>query len=144
MAELRIEQVAFGTPGFAACFEIRLEVFVREQNVPVAEERDDYDETGLHFLAWQGDAALGTARVLLKDGGVAKITRVAVRKSARGLGVGAALMRHIEAAVPAAMYVLDGQTQALTFYETLGYARFGDEFMEAGIAHVHMRKPGKT
>lgn len=140
MPDLRIEQVAFGDPGFAICFAIRLEVFVHEQNVPPEEERDAYDPAALHFLAYDGEIPLGTARVLLKDGGVAKITRVAVKKSARGRGVGAALMRHIEHAVPAAAFHLDGQTQALAFYEALGYQLQGEEFMEAGIPHFHMRK----
>jgi len=141
--DTRIEQVAFNDPGFATCFAIRLEVFVHEQNVPPEAERDEHDATALHFLAFHGDTALGTARVLLQDGGVVKITRVAVKKSARGLGLGAALMRHIEHAVPAAAYRLDGQTQALAFYEALGYRRHGEEFMEAGIPHFHMRKSGK-
>jgi len=140
MADLRIAQVGFGDPDFAACFEIRLEVFVREQNVKLEEERDEHDPTALHFLAFDGDTPLGTARVLLKPGGIAKITRVAVKKFARGLGVGAALMRHIEKTVPAAEYWLDGQTQALPFYEGLGYRPEGAEFLEAGIPHFHMRK----
>ncbi len=144
MADPRIEQVAFGTPGFAACFAIRLEVFVQEQHVKLEEERDEHDATALHFLAFDGEMPAGTARVLLKAGDVAKITRVAVKKAARGLGVGAALMRHVEHAVPAAAYWLDAQTQALPFYETLGYRRQGEEFMEAGIPHFHMRKPGKS
>jgi predicted GNAT family N-acyltransferase len=140
MPDLRIEQLAFGDPGFAICFAIRLEVFVHEQNVPAEEERDEYDETALHFLAFDGQTPLGTARVLLKPGGVAKITRVAVKKFSRGMGVGAALMRHIEQTVPAAEYWLDGQTQARPFYEGLGYLPEGAEFMEAGIPHFHMRK----
>jgi predicted GNAT family N-acyltransferase len=143
VADLRIEQVAFGGPGFAACFAIRFAVFVHEQNVPPEEERDAFDEAALHFLAFDGETPVGTARVVRKAGGVAKITRVAVTKSARGLGVGAALMRHVEAAVPAAEYRLDGQTRALAFYENLGYERQGEEFMEAGIPHFHMRKQSK-
>jgi len=140
LADLRIEQVDFGGPGFDICFAIRLEVFVQEQNVALEEERDEHDATAVHFLAFDGDAPVGTARVLLKTGGVAKITRVAVKKSARGLGVGAALMRHIEQAVPAAEYRLDAQTQARAFYEGLGYRPEGVEFIEAGIPHFHMRK----
>ena len=143
MADLRVEQVAFGDAGFAACFAIRVEVFVHEQNVPPEEERDEFDETALHFLAFDGPMPVATARVLLKAGGVAKITRVAVKKSSRGLGVGVALMRHIEQAVPAAEYRLDAQTQARRFYEMLGYRPEGEEFMEAGIPHFHMRKTGQ-
>ncbi len=137
---LTIRQVAFTDSDFEHCFQLRLDVFVQEQNVPLEEERDAHDETALHFLASDDGIALGTARVLLKDAGAAKITRVAVAKPARGRGIGIALMRHIEAAVPATEYLLDAQIHALRFYESLGYAAFGGEFMEAGIPHRHMRK----
>jgi len=138
---LSIRQVRFSDPEFARCFAIRCEVFVQEQNVPAEEERDEYDETALHYLATENGAALGTARVLVKNAnGSVKITRVAVVKSARGRGVGAALMRHIEHTVPASEYLLDAQSQALPFYVGLGYAAFGEAFMEVGIPHFHMRK----
>ena len=72
-----IKQVAFSDPAFAHCFRIRLEVFVAEQNVPLEEERDEYDNTALHFLAMVDGIATGTARVVLKDAGAtAKISRV--------------------------------------------------------------------
>jgi predicted GNAT family N-acyltransferase len=32
------------------------------------------------------------------------------------------------------------QLQAISFYEKLGYQCYGDEFMDAGIAHRHMEK----
>jgi predicted GNAT family N-acyltransferase len=138
-----IRQLAFTDPDFAACFAIRLTVFVDEQKVPLEEERDEHDPTALHFLALLEGEPAGTARVLIKDAGrLAKITRVAVLASARGTGVGAALMRHIHAAVPAASFTLDAQLRALPFYERLGYRAEGPEFMEAGIPHRRMVKPG--
>ena len=140
--QISIRRIGFLDSEFEDCFKIRLEVFVKEQNVPLEEERDQYDETALHFLATVDGAALGTARVILKDAGQAKISRVAVAKSARRLGVGAALIAHIEAEVTAKQFLLDAQTHALPFYRRLGYAAYGDEFIEAGIAHFHMRKPG--
>lgn len=136
-----IKSVSFTDPDFEHCFRIRLEVFVAEQNVPVEEERDKYDEAALHFLAVVDGTAIGTARVVSQDGGaIAKIGRVAVSKSARGLGIGAALIRRIEAEVGANRFLLDAQTHALKFYERLGYAAYGEAFMEAGIRHRHMRK----
>lgn len=114
---------------------------MREQNVPIEEERDEFDAAALHFLALRNGMGIGTARVVLKDNGAtAKIGRVAVLRSARGLGVGAALIRHIEGSVDAATYSLDAQTHALPFYERLGYSAHGEEFMEAGIPHFHMSK----
>lgn len=142
---LTITQLDFTDPDFCACFQIRVEVFVQEQNVPLEEERDEFDETALHFLARHEQKPAGTARVLLKPGGIAKITRVAVKKSARGLGIGAALMRHIEANVAAEeKFILDAQTQALPFYQSLGYEAAGEEFMEAGIPHFRMSKNAKS
>jgi predicted GNAT family N-acyltransferase len=140
---LNIAQLAFTDPDFETCFLLRVEVFVQEQKVPAEEERDEYDETALHFLARHDGEPVGTARVLLKPDG-AKITRVAVRKSARGLGIGAALMRHIEANVAAQQFMLDAQTHALPFYQSLGYKPVGEEFLEAGIPHFRMFKTIKS
>jgi predicted GNAT family N-acyltransferase len=142
---MSIQPVRFTDAAFERCIEIRLEVFVDEQNVPLEEERDEYDAAALHFLATEDDVALATARVILKNAGAtAKIGRVAVRKPARGRGIGAALIRHIENEVPAVEYLLDAQSHALAFYERLGYAAFGDEFLDAGIPHFHMRKTGSV
>lgn len=143
--QLSIKQIRSTDPEFEHCFEIRRTVFVEEQNVPLEEERDAYDEIARHFLATADGVPVGTARVTLKDDGVtAKISRVAVSKSARGLGIGAGLMRHIENEVSARQFMLDAQIQALPFYQLLGYAAFGDEFMEAGIPHRHMQKRPKS
>jgi predicted GNAT family N-acyltransferase len=141
MTDLIIRQLAFTDPDFAACFALRLAVFVEEQKVPLEEERDEHDPTALHFLALAAGQPAGTARVLLKEEGrLAKVTRVAVLPGARGAGLGVALMRHIEAAVPAASFTLDAQLHALPFYERLGYKAEGPVFMEAGIPHRRMGK----
>jgi len=136
---VEILHVSYRRPAFAACMEIRLAVFVGEQNVPLEEERDAHDETARHFLALVDGVPAGTARVIDKQEG-AKITRVAVLRGFRGQGIGATLMRHIEAAVPARCFMLDAQVHARAFYEGLGYAAEGEEFMEAGIPHLRMCK----
>ena len=43
---------------------IRIKVFVEEQQVPLEEERDAYDDTALHFGAFVGDKMVGTGRVV--------------------------------------------------------------------------------
>jgi predicted GNAT family N-acyltransferase len=139
----RIVAFPASDPQFAACMDIRMEVFVGEQNVPPEEERDEHDADALHFLAWHADLAVGTARVIRKAANTAKITRVAVRQAGRGQGVGAALMLAIEAAPQLAdvdAFVLDAQLHALEFYRRLGYTTQGGSFMEAGIPHQRMRK----
>lgn len=126
-----------------ACFDIRLDVFVREQNVPPEEELDAYDETATHFLLRGEDGTpLATAR-LVNKGGTAKIGRVAVIKEARGKGVGLTLMQSVLDEARRQGFgevVLDSQTYAIPFYEKLGFVAEGDEFDDAGIPHFLMRR----
>ncbi|MFF8828992.1 GNAT family N-acetyltransferase [Streptomyces sp. NPDC015131] len=137
-----------------AGFAVRREVFVGEQGVPEEIEYDAYDATAVHVLAVRraDGAALGTGRLLYgadaagKTGGaegVGSLGRLAVSRAARGLGVGAALVRAVEDAARARGLTavdLHAQTHALGFYERLGYEAYGGEFPDAGIPHRAMRR----
>lgn len=138
---MTILQAAQGSKELDACFAIRMQVFVTEQNVPPEEELDELDAISLHFLAlWNGTPA-GTARCFEKSPGIWKIGRVAVLADYRQHKIGAGLMRAAEAACPTAQaFVLTAQCQALQFYKKLGYVAEGPEFLEAGIPHRFMRK----
>ncbi|MGW5768168.1 GNAT family N-acetyltransferase [Streptomyces longwoodensis] len=136
-----------------ACFAVRKEVFVGEQGVPEEIEYDAYDAVAVHVLAVREDGLpLGTGRLLHGeaalgrtggDASVGSLGRLAVSRAARGLGVGAALVRAVEDAARARGLVavdLHAQTQALGFYERLGYVAYGPEFPDAGIPHRAMRR----
>ncbi|MFJ5838742.1 GNAT family N-acetyltransferase [Streptomyces shenzhenensis] len=136
-----------------ACFAVRKEVFVVEQCVPQDIEYDAYDDAAVQVLAVGEDGApLGTGRLLYgakaaeKTGGdpsLGSLGRLAVRREARGLGVGVALVRAIEDAARARGLTavdLHAQTHALGFYERLGYTPYGPEYPEAGIPHRAMRR----
>jgi predicted GNAT family N-acyltransferase len=126
------------------CFRLREEVFIIEQSVPVDLERDEHDASALHFLALVDTKPVGTARVVLKDNGtVAKIGRVAVCRSKRGMGIGKRLIATIEetlALEDVDHFILEAQTHALRFYARMGYEAYGEEFMDAGIPHFRMKK----
>ncbi|TPQ17173.1 GNAT family N-acetyltransferase [Streptomyces sporangiiformans] len=136
-----------------ACFAVRKEVFVVEQQVPEDLEYDAYDADAVHVLAVREDGTpIGAGRLLYgeavaaKTGGdpsVGSLGRLAVLRSARGLGVGIALVRAVEDAARARGLTavdLHAQTHALGFYERLGYAAYGPELPEAGIPHRSMRR----
>ncbi|MGW2728631.1 GNAT family N-acetyltransferase [Streptomyces sp. NPDC001494] len=136
-----------------ACFAVRKEVFVVQQGVDQDIEYDAYDAVAVHVLAVREDGVpLGTGRLLhgeaaaAKTGGdatVGSLGRLAVARPARGLGVGAALVRAVEEAARArglAAVDLHAQTHALGFYERLGYEAYGPEFPDAGIPHRAMRR----
>lgn len=130
------------TDDIDACLAIRREVFIDEQGVPEAEEIDDLDAGAIHMLARDDDgAAMGTTRLLiLNDTG--KIGRVAVRKTARGTGLGAALIRasidELRALPGITRLKLSAQTHVIPFYERFGFTAHGPEYDDAGIPHRDM------
>ncbi|WP_426363420.1 GNAT family N-acetyltransferase [Streptomyces sp. E-08] len=144
---------AVGDGDLEACFAVRREVFVEEQGVPQDLEYDPYDATAVHVLAVRADGVpLGTGRLLHGadalgrtggDASVGSLGRLAVAKAARGLGIGAALVRGIEdVARERGLSAVDlhAQTHALGFYERLGYVAYGPEFPDAGMPHRAMRR----
>ncbi len=137
---IRVVRAVPGSAELAACLKLRFAVFVAEQGVPADQELDALDETALHVLALHGDDAVGTARAVEKAPGMWKIGRVAVAAPWRRRGIGKSLMRGVEAETRGRVFLLDAQTHAIGFYETLGYAAEGPEFLDAGIPHRLMRK----
>jgi predicted GNAT family N-acyltransferase len=123
---------------------LRTRVFVDEQGVPPEIEQDTADETAVHAVS--RDAAgriVATGRLLLPDDGPATIGRMATDPGARGGGHGAAVLAelHRQAARRGATEVeLHAQVSARGFYERAGYTAVGEEYEEAGIAHITMRR----
>ncbi len=118
---------------------IRFEVFVDEQKVPADIELDAMDAVCVHAVAYDSAGSpVGTGR-LLPDG---HIGRMAVRKPARGTGVGGQILLGLMEKAKQrgdACVVLNAQTSAASFYLNHGFKQHGEEFMEAGIAHIEMR-----
>ena len=121
---------------------IREEVFVSEQRIPAELEWDAADATARHAVAFNRiGAALATGRLVEHAAGVGKIGRMAVRRAARGSGIGRAVL---EALLVAArergdrQALLHAQVGATSFYTEAGFQSRGAEFDEAGIRHVEM------
>jgi ElaA protein len=127
----------------AEAVAIRRRVFIEEQGVPEADELDGKDGERTHFLARDAAGrAIGCA-CLRPYGAQHKVERVAVLPELRGTGLGAALMRAVEAharELGARDLVLHAQTAVVAFYEKLGWTSIGARFEEAGIAHQKMGK----
>lgn len=129
---------------------IREVVFIEEQSVPEAMERDEDDAAAYHLLAMSGGHAVGTGRLVeLKatpegeKGKWGRVGRMAVLQASRKLGVGSKLLLALEA--EAKKRKLDGillhaQLSAMDFYKRHGYQPHGAVFEEAGMPHLEMKK----
>jgi predicted GNAT family N-acyltransferase len=119
---------------------IRTPVFIQEQRVPQQIEWDEMDPLCVHVLAVDADGTpIGTGR-LAPDG---KIGRMAVLEEWRGKGVGAAILDFLIASAQERGIKecrLHAQCHAMDFYLQHGFQADGEQFMEAGIPHMHMHR----
>jgi YbgC/YbaW family acyl-CoA thioester hydrolase len=125
---------------------IRTAVFVEEQKVPLALERDAADIDAVHALARNRlGMAVGTGRLLAADGPghPARIGRMAVSRATRGANIGRELLEALMTAAGQrgdAEVTLHAQVSAIGFYRRAGFAAHGEPFEEAGIGHLEMRR----
>ncbi|GLS85911.1 acetyltransferase [Cypionkella aquatica] len=129
------------TRDIALCRQLRRIVFIEEQGVSEADEVDDLDDVALHLLALLDGVPVGSARLLVQ-GNTGKIGRVCVLASARGSGIGAALIRaavqRFRAMPGMTQAKLGAQVHALGFYKALGFQAIGPVYDDAGIDHRDM------
>ena len=118
---------------------IRYQVFVDEQKVPIELEIDDDDPFAAHILCLVDGQPVGTGRILL-DG---HIGRLAVLQAHRKQGYGNIILEHLELIAQEnelTEVFLNAQVTAIPFYEKRGYTIISDVFDDAGIPHQTMRK----
>ena len=129
-------------------FALRIEVFVKEQKVPIELELDDKDHSDntVHIGYFHEDNLIGVARLIDMDKDVIHIGRVVIDKEYRGQGIGRELIIGCENIAQQILkrkivIELSAQIQAEKFYKSLGYNRVNDKiYLDAGIEHVDMRK----
>jgi predicted GNAT family N-acyltransferase len=126
---------------------LREKVFVHEQGVPIEEEWDEWDAYSQHAIAFAPSGEpIGTGRLLPLESpekSAGRIGRMAVLKPWRRKGVGRALLDalvSLAAAQGALIILLHAQKHAVAFYRRNGFEVEGEEFMEAGIPHLIMRR----
>ncbi|MBX0285139.1 GNAT family N-acetyltransferase [Halomicroarcula sp. F28] len=122
---------------------VRRRVFIEEQGVDEALEMDGRDDAATHVVLTDGSDPVATARFRFADPSTAKIERLAVLPDSRGQGLGSRVMDAAESAAVdggATVAVLHAQVSVRGFYRELGYEPVGEQFEEAGIPHVEMRR----
>lgn len=146
-------KLSVGLDGNPDAAKIRKAVFCDEQGFK--NEFDEIDKTAFHIVLYKDGVPAATGRLFLETGDeyiglfgggapvVMRLGRLAVTKSFRGSGLGAAAaveLERIAAEKGAAGVVLSAQTQAMGFYKKLGYIPVGEEYLEEFCPHITMIK----
>ena len=126
------------------CHTIRKKVFCEEQKISENIEFDNLDDMCEHFLVFNNQIAIATARVRKKEDYVYKIERVAVLIAYRKLKVGTLLIKQIldqyQKIDKKNSIILHSQISVENFYKNLNFISYGKEFNEDGILHIAMKQ----
>ena len=125
----------------------RCQVFIVEQ-VPF-QDLDGKDQQCWHLLGRDAQGVLQAYARVVPPGlsyDEPSIGRVLVMQAARGTGAGWELMRHAIAEValrwPGAPIRIGAQAYLQRFYEGSGFAVVSEPYLEDGIPHLTMLRPG--
>lgn len=125
---------------FSVAGKIREDVFLTEQGFST--EYDDIDRMAYHFIVYDGEKPVATARLYGNEAPY-HIGRVAVVKEYRSKGIGAYIMLQMENFAREqgmGTLTLSAQLRATDFYRKCGYNECGDEYMDEFCPHIDMLK----
>lgn len=131
-------------------------IYMARQNVFAVEQQcafldaDGHDEQAFHLAAWSPRHREPMAYARLLDPGVkydeASMGRVITTAPARGIGLGRELVARAiaraEESWPGGAIRISAQTRLEAFYADFGFVAVGAPYLEDGIDHTEMLRPG--
>ena len=137
-------------------WRLRQDVFVVEQECPYADLDGRDVEPGTRHLTLEVDGELAGYLRILDDAargsgtssgtgprtGTARIGRVLLARAFRGRGLADRLMEAALEEIGDRPSRLDAQVPLAGWYASYGYVVTGPEFLDDGIPHVPMARPG--
>ena len=124
--------------------KLRQDVFIIEQRC-IFPDMDDRDQAARHLLVYSDDdqtELIGSARILPGPA----IGRIVVTESARGAGVGHAIMREAVDECgrlePCRAILMSVQSHLIDFYQRHGFEVSGTPYVEDGIDYTDMIRGG--
>jgi len=133
----------FTTKELYDVLQLRSEVFVVEQDC-VYQDIDFKDQKALHVLGYKNDKLVAYTRIF-KAGDYfteASIGRVVVQENERKYGYGHDLMKEsiiaVEKQFKTKTIYISAQTYLEKFYNTHGFIKKGEGYLEDGIPHIKM------
>lgn len=127
-----------------AIIQLRIEVFVVEQNCPF-QDLDNKDQQALHLMGWSDDGRLLAYSRLLAPGIAYEqmsIGRVVTSPSARNMNMGKELMevsiKKLRELFGPQEIKIGAQLYLSKFYKSFGFVPASQTYLEDGIPHVEM------
>lgn len=129
----------------AGAYSVRIQGMNRQHHISLRDEFDEHDCDGTKYIVLLDDEyPIATCRFYEIDANTATIGRVVVLPEFRGKKLGAKVVREAETWIAECGYkeiIVDSRTEAVGFYEKLGYKQAGKQAIQSGVFQcVRMKK----
>lgn len=138
-----LRQIDFDSPDYTTAVALRRAVLRAPLGLNFTSEQLAAEHGDLHLGAFDKDALIGAVILTTYGDGVFKLRQMAVSDSARGKGVGAALLLFAETEARrrgGVRIVLEARLTAQAFYARYGYEPKGEVFTQVTLPHILMTK----
>lgn len=143
--DLRV--VSANTPLHKSELDLRYRILREPLAMPRGSEWFEHEERCIHVVLGDSVRVFGCVlfcpEVVPGSKKSGRLLQMAVDQALQNKGWGRKLVRRLEAEVKSLGFeeiVLHSRASAIGFYESLGYACFGEPYTEVGIPHRNMRK----
>ena len=140
---MALRMIDHGTKEYLQMVHLRHEILRKPLGLTFDEAELEKEKDDILIGAFEDDRLLGCCLLSPMDASTIRLRQMAVPNSMQGKGIGRALMIFAENIARDQGYkrlCMHARRTAIGFYEKLGYAVCGDEFVEVTIPHFTMEK----
>lgn len=142
--DLTIREVVIGDSDYLAERRLRYEVLRRPIGWAEGTERQAVEDEATHWVAKDVDGhVIGCVMMHDQGDGTARLLQMAVTEPLQGRDIGRRLVKTLEARARERgihTITLHARQTAIPFYERLGYATYGDPYVEVTLPHQSMKR----
>ena len=129
----------------AGAYSVRIQGMNRQHHISLRDEFDEHDCDGTKYIVLLDDEyPIATCRFYEIDANTVTIGRVVVLPEFRGKKLGAMAVREAEKWIAECGYkeiIIDSRTEAIEFYNKLGYKQVGEQPIQSGVFEcIRMKK----
>lgn len=140
-----LKEITYGSAEYEMTLELRNKVMRKPLGLDIYKEDLSCEKNQLIIGAFDGEALRGVSILSNKGGDVFKVEYLCVDTDLQGKGLGAKLIKNLEAIAKqkgGKKATLDARLSAQPFYEKQGYHTVGEKFIMdiAPVGHIVMEK----
>ncbi len=140
---MALKIIDHGTAEYRQMVKLRDDILRKPLGLHFTEDELESEKDNLLIAAFEDERILGCCMLVEEKPGVARLRQMAVLNDLQGKGIGRALMNFAEniARDRGFQHIrMHARSNAVGFYEKVGYRAIGEPFMEVTIPHFIMEK----